>query len=157
MSSAPFAVRWTDHATVKAGLLGIAAASVEEVVLDHHAERVRNHRGGDWWVVAHGLAVDYDHPDHGDHSTARIVTLWRQREPSAMKIDGHYDEAADIAWLRFEGYDPSTVVAEEVDAGLREMDPKTGATIGLEYWHASTTLPADLLRMLPPPQLGVAA
>ncbi len=74
-----------------------------------------------------------------------------------MKVDGHYDPTADIAWLRFEGYDPSTVVAEEVDTGLRELDPETGATIGLEYWHASKTLPAELLRMLPPPQLGVAA
>jgi hypothetical protein len=31
-----------------------------------------------------------------------------------MKIDGHYDPDANIAWLRFEDYDPSTVVAEEV-------------------------------------------
>jgi hypothetical protein len=28
-----------------------------------------------------------------------------------MRIEGHYDRDADIAWLRFEGYDPSTVVA----------------------------------------------
>jgi uncharacterized protein YuzE len=74
-----------------------------------------------------------------------------------MKIDGHYDAQADIAWLRFEGYDPSAVVAEEVATGLREIDPNTGATVGLEYWHASVSLPADLLSMLPPPQLGVAA
>jgi uncharacterized protein YuzE len=74
-----------------------------------------------------------------------------------MRIDGHYDAEADIAWLRFEGYDPTTVVAEEVDTGLREIDPATGATVGLEYWRASTSLPADLLDMLPPPQLGVAA
>lgn len=74
-----------------------------------------------------------------------------------MKIDGHYDANADIAWLRFEGYDPSTVVAEEVESGLREIDPDTGRTVGLEYWHASETLPADFLQMLPPPQLGVAA
>jgi uncharacterized protein YuzE len=74
-----------------------------------------------------------------------------------MKIDGHYDVQADIAWLRFEGYDPSTVVAEEIETGLREVDPGTGATVGLEYWHASASLPADLLGMLPPPQLGVAA
>ena len=74
-----------------------------------------------------------------------------------MKIDGHYDPQADIAWLRFEGYDPSTVVAEEIDTGLREIDPGTGATVGLEYWNASNSLPADLLGMLPPPKLGVAA
>jgi len=74
-----------------------------------------------------------------------------------MRIDGHYDAKADIAWLRFEGYDPASVVAEEVETGLRELDPSTGETVGLEYWHASQTLPDDLLRMLPPPQLGVAA
>ena len=74
-----------------------------------------------------------------------------------MKIDGHYDAQADIAWLRFEDYDPATVVAEQVETGLRELDPRTGTTVGLECWRASTTLPADLLSMLPPPQLGVAA
>jgi uncharacterized protein YuzE len=74
-----------------------------------------------------------------------------------MKIDGHYDAQADIAWLRFEGYDPTTVVAEQIDTGLREIDAATGATVGLEYWRASTSLPADLLGMLPPPQLGIAA
>ena len=74
-----------------------------------------------------------------------------------MKIDGHYDPIADIAWLRFEGYEGSTVAAEETDVGLREVDSATGRHVGLECWHASTTLPADLLRMLPPPQVGVAA
>ena len=74
-----------------------------------------------------------------------------------MKIDGHYDPEADIAWLRFEGYDSTTVVAEEIDAGLREIDPGTGKTIGLEYWRASQTLPRDLLAMLPPPKVATAA
>jgi hypothetical protein len=27
-----------------------------------------------------------------------------------MKVDGQYDEKADIAWLRFEDYDPAKVV-----------------------------------------------
>lgn len=74
-----------------------------------------------------------------------------------MKIDGHYDTKADIPWLRFEGYDPTTVVAEEVETGLRELDPVSGDVVGLEYWHASRALPAELLAMLPPPALGVAA
>lgn len=74
-----------------------------------------------------------------------------------MKIHGHYDAQADIAWLRFEGYDGAAVVAEEVDHGLRELDPATGAVVGLEYWHASHDLPADLLAMLPPPAVGAAA
>jgi len=72
-----------------------------------------------------------------------------------MRIDGHYDPAADVAWLRFEGYDPETVVGEETDRGLREIDPATGRVVGLEYWHASAQLPAELLTLLPPP--GVVA
>jgi uncharacterized protein YuzE len=73
-----------------------------------------------------------------------------------MKIDGHYDERADIAWLRFEDYDPTTVIAEEDTLGLRELDPTDRHVVGLEYWRASHNLPADLLRMLPAPPIGVA-
>ncbi len=74
-----------------------------------------------------------------------------------MRIDGHYDADADIAWVRFENYDPSTVVAEKTDTGLRELDPSTGEVVGLEFWQASRELPADFLRMLPPPHVGIAA
>jgi uncharacterized protein YuzE len=72
-----------------------------------------------------------------------------------VKIDGHYDQHADIAWLRFEGYDPANVVAEQTDFGLRELDPAEGRLVGLEYWRASQQLPAELLNMLPAPPLGV--
>jgi uncharacterized protein YuzE len=68
-----------------------------------------------------------------------------------MRIDGHYDTDADIAWVRFENYAPSIVVAEETDTGLREVDPSTGEVMGLEFWQASRELPPDFLRMLPPP------
>ena len=74
-----------------------------------------------------------------------------------MRIDGHYDGEADIAWIRFDRYDPTTVVAEETDVGLRELDPATGDVVGLEIWQASERLPGDFLRMLPPPQIEVAA
>lgn len=73
-----------------------------------------------------------------------------------MKIDGHYDTKADIAWLRFEDYDPMVVVAEEVEFGLRELEPADGHVVGLEYWQASKRLPGDLLVMLPSPPVGVA-
>jgi uncharacterized protein YuzE len=73
-----------------------------------------------------------------------------------MKIDGHYDSRADIAWLRFDGYDPATVVAEETDFGLRELLIVDRQLVGLEYWRASERLPADLLAMLPAPPVGVA-
>jgi uncharacterized protein YuzE len=74
-----------------------------------------------------------------------------------MRIEGHYDAEADIAWVRFEGYDPSTAVGEETDSGLRELDPATGEVVGLEFWQASSRLPSEFLRMLPPPQIKVAA
>ena len=48
-----------------------------------------------------------------------------------MKIDGHYDAKADIAWLRFEDYDSATVIAEEVDFGLRELDPSDRHLVAL--------------------------
>ena len=73
-----------------------------------------------------------------------------------MKIEGHYDREADIAWVRFESYDPSTAVAEETEAGLRELDPSTGEIVGLEFWEASRRLPEDFLQMLPPPQVEIA-
>lgn len=60
-----------------------------------------------------------------------------------MMIDGRYDAEADIAWVRFENYDPHAAVAEETDAGLQELDPSTGEIVGLEFWEASSKLPAD--------------
>jgi uncharacterized protein YuzE len=73
-----------------------------------------------------------------------------------MKIDGQYDVRADIAWLRFEGYEPASVIAEELEFGLRELDPVGRRVVGLEYWRASQVLPAELLRMLPAAPLGIA-
>jgi uncharacterized protein YuzE len=73
-----------------------------------------------------------------------------------MKVDGQYDEKADIAWLRFEDYDPAKVVAEEVEFGLREFDPTDRHVMGLECWRASERLPADLLRMLPFPSISLS-
>jgi len=51
----------------------------EDIVVEHHAERVRNHGAGGWKVVGRGLAVIYEHPDHDDATTARVITLWRRR------------------------------------------------------------------------------
>jgi hypothetical protein len=59
--------------------------------------------------------------------------------------------------VRFENYDASCAVAEKTPTGLRELDPATGAVVGLEFWQASKRLPADPLNALPPPQVAVAA
>ena len=32
-----------------------------------------------------------------------------------MRLDGHYDPRADVAWLRFEDYDPQSAIDEESD------------------------------------------
>jgi hypothetical protein len=77
--SAPRRVRWTDHALDKARFLTIALADIERAVLDLHHARRRNERAADWRVASGQLVVAYDHPDHDDASTARIVTLWRRR------------------------------------------------------------------------------
>ena len=76
---------------------------------------------------------------------------------TAVKIDGHYDRHADVAWLRSEDYDSNTVVSEEIEAALREVDPATGRLVGLEYWQASQRLPRDLLAKLRPPTVPKGA
>jgi hypothetical protein len=47
-------------------------------------------------------------------------------------IEAHYDGKADIAWLRFERCDAATVVAQETEFGLRELDPNGTRSVGLE-------------------------
>lgn len=66
-------------------------------------------------------------------------------------MDGHYDRDADIAWLRFEGWDKERVRVEEADQGLIERDRESGQVIGLEFWEARKRLPAELLDALPSP------
>jgi hypothetical protein len=48
-------------------------------------------------------------------------------------------------------------VSEEIETGLRDVDPETGRVVGLEFWHASHALPGDLLAMLPRPTAATAA
>ena len=66
-------------------------------------------------------------------------------------MDGHYDQDADIAWLRLDGWDKDRVQLEETDHGLVERDCASGRVLGLEFWEASRRLPADLLDALPSP------
>jgi hypothetical protein len=68
---------WTDHALVKAEILGVPRADVEDAVLTRHGQRQRNTGAADWLVVSGPLAIAYDHPA-GDELTSLVVTLWRQ-------------------------------------------------------------------------------
>ena len=66
-------------------------------------------------------------------------------------MDGHYDRAADIAWIRLEGWDKDRVRVEQADAGLIERDRDSGRVMGLEFWNAHERLPQELLDALPSP------
>jgi hypothetical protein len=74
----PRVVAWTAHARVKAELLGVTRVDVEDAVLERYDQRTRNTRSADWLVTAGSLAVAFNHPDEGDTTAARVVTLWRQ-------------------------------------------------------------------------------
>jgi hypothetical protein len=63
----PRIVRWTDHALVKADLLGYTRTDVEAAVLDEHSARMANTGAADWLVESGRLAVVYNHP------TARMI------------------------------------------------------------------------------------
>jgi hypothetical protein len=73
----PRLVAWTDHALVKAQLLGVPRADIEEAVLSSHGQRKHNTGAADWLVVSGRVAIAYNHPA-GDELTALVVTVWRQ-------------------------------------------------------------------------------
>jgi hypothetical protein len=70
-------VQWTEHALVKADLLGIARVDFEAAVLTRHHQRSRNTGAADWLVVSGRLVAAYNFPAD-DELTARVVTLWRE-------------------------------------------------------------------------------
>lgn len=70
----PRIVRWTDHALVKADLLGYTRTDVEAAVLDGHSARMANTGAADWLVESGRLAVVYNHPDGEDDLAALVVT-----------------------------------------------------------------------------------
>jgi hypothetical protein len=72
-------VRWTDHAYVKANLLGAARTDIERALIERHHARQANAGAASWRISTGPWVILYDHPDGGDQTTARIVTLWRRR------------------------------------------------------------------------------
>lgn len=52
-------------------------SDVEDALLDGHSRRLANIGAADWLLLAGPFAVAYNHPDGGDASTARIVTVYR--------------------------------------------------------------------------------
>jgi hypothetical protein len=73
----PTTLSWTDHALVKAQLLGVSRTDVEDAILSGHDRRVRNARAADWLLETGRLVVAYNYPAD-DELTALVVTLWRR-------------------------------------------------------------------------------
>ena len=72
--------------------------------------------------------------------------------PLLMPLDGHYDRAADIAWIVLGAFDGEHAVGHQEPWGVRETDERTGELVALEFWRASAQLPAALLDALPAPR-----
>lgn len=74
---APSHVTWSEHALVKAHLLGYARSDVEGRILAGHDRRERNTGAADWLLRSGRLMVAYNFPAP-DELTAHVVTLWRR-------------------------------------------------------------------------------
>jgi hypothetical protein len=76
-------------------------------------------------------------------------------QPDTGRVDG----SRGVQIVQFAGFRRciGRVWRADVLKVFRELDPKTGEIVGLEFWHASRELPADFLHMLPPPQVEIAA
>ncbi len=72
-------VLWSDHAQAKAVILRAARRDIEEAVIEHHDRRQSNPGPAAWRLTVGPWVILYDHPDRGDPSVARVVTLWRHR------------------------------------------------------------------------------
>jgi hypothetical protein len=70
-------VAWTEHALVKAQLLGVPRADVEEAVLSGHRQRRRNTGAAKPLVVSEDMAIAYDHATD-EERTALVASLWRR-------------------------------------------------------------------------------
>lgn len=75
----PYILRWTAHALAKVEILGIDRTRVERAVLESDHFRRPNSGAAAWRINAGRLVIVYEHPDQGDPSAARIVTVWRRR------------------------------------------------------------------------------
>ena len=73
---------WTAHGLLRLGQRQLTCSDVEQTIRDAHGERRPNEGAADWLIegsTALGVRFEaiYDHPIHGDETTARIVSAWR--------------------------------------------------------------------------------
>jgi hypothetical protein len=74
--------QWTHHAEQRLGERRLTRGDVEQAIRDGHGDRQINVGRADWLLTgttADGVPFEavYDHPAHGDASTARVVSAWR--------------------------------------------------------------------------------
>jgi len=79
MPGNPYLVRWTAHALAKVEILGIDRVEIERAILEYDHVRRQNPGAAAWRINAGRLVIVYQHPDQGDRSAARVVTVWRKR------------------------------------------------------------------------------
>jgi hypothetical protein len=65
--------------------------------------------------------VEFDEITQHWRVAARLVVA-DAVEGASERLSGGYDAQADIAWLRFDGYDPGIAVTEKAGYGVRELD-----------------------------------
>jgi hypothetical protein len=73
---------WTTHAEDRLDDRHLTRGEVEQGIRDGHGRRQLNCGEADWVLTGMtktgiSFGVVYDHPAHGDHTTARIVSVWR--------------------------------------------------------------------------------
>jgi Domain of unknown function (DUF4258) len=73
---------WTAHALLRLGQRHLTRSDVEQAIREAHDERRPNDGAADWLIAGTttlGVSFEaiYDHPSHGDETTARIVSAWR--------------------------------------------------------------------------------
>jgi len=73
---------WTTHALLRLGQRHLTRSDVERAIRLAHDERRPNEGAADWLIegaTALGVPFEaiYDHPSHGDETTARVISAWR--------------------------------------------------------------------------------
>jgi hypothetical protein len=73
---------WTEHAEGRLDERRLTRTEVEQAIREGHDARQINDGQADWLITAttaNGVPFEaiYDHPAHGEPSTARIVSVWR--------------------------------------------------------------------------------
>jgi hypothetical protein len=73
---------WTHHAESRLHERHLTRGDIEQAIRDGHSKRQVNDGQADWLLVGvttNGVPFEviYDHPAHGETTTARVISAWR--------------------------------------------------------------------------------